>query len=1038
MSQLRVEMIGGFTARMNGRVITDDMWPGRRSAELVQLLALARGHRLPRDQVMEALWPHLDADAAAANLRKAAHHGRRTLGATEAVVLRKGMVALLPTGRVETDFEEFEVEARAALAAGHEARIRRLLDRSVGDLLPGSMYEEWSQPARRRLETTRIELSRSARVWEMLIELAPTDESGYRELMRDAMAAENRAQAIHWYGKLSTVLASELSISPGPETEALYRECIEGLAETPSTLIGRQSAIAVGTSAICSASRTRVTCLLVSGETGIGKTRLTLELSELARVEGWKTFTTNCRVNGHPYEPLVTLVELATSSVSIASVPESARETIALLMSDRPAARQQIGRHRVAGALQRVFESIVGDDVLVVFDDLHLADEGTIDVLFRELALGSLATALMVLVYDPRSVSKVLADGIAALKRSGRSTEIDLEPLSDKDTEALVHATAGSRPSEETVARAVQLAQGIPSVAVELARSIGDTGELRVTSSVWDAALGWTENFDEVAVAMTERLALSGGWLSTDEVLAITGLGQQASCRLLDRLMDAGVLEVTDGRYRFRRELTRRALCNRVHPHRQLAVHRDVARRLQSHTTIHPQRIAHHWLQGGRPDEATPWLLAAAKHALTVGALVEALRHAEGALSHEPSNYEALLLRADALAGLGRVEAIAAYAKAAASADEYEAHEVKARLALTQLKAGDPRGALQTLEAVTPATLDGRIAEALTLSGAAAIGFGDPGVAAVKAGEARRLAMEDGDAGAMMEASWALSLAAHARGALRSSIRSDLVSTGGLGDLAIRVFDGYLCATERLLYGSLPYEEIVQFASSLRDEAERIGAVRGQGFALTLAGEARLLAGHLDAAASDLEQAVDLNRRIGATAGEALALQRRAEVDRYLDRPEDARPLLARALLVARESYLGHHLFDRIYGAMITVEEDPRRAMYIVEEAEKAVIGPLETCPACRITFEVPAAIASARFGDIARADRHLETVDMLSTVMVPQPGWHAAAKEARGHLTTALGGTEQASMQFARAAELYRAAGQPLDATRCQELSKS
>lgn len=53
--RLRVEMIGGFTAHMNGVAITVDMWPSRRFAELVQLLALARGHRPPRDRVMESL-----------------------------------------------------------------------------------------------------------------------------------------------------------------------------------------------------------------------------------------------------------------------------------------------------------------------------------------------------------------------------------------------------------------------------------------------------------------------------------------------------------------------------------------------------------------------------------------------------------------------------------------------------------------------------------------------------------------------------------------------------------------------------------------------------------------------------------------------------------------------------------------------------------------------------------------------------------------------------------------------------------------------
>lgn len=1025
-------MLGQFTVHVDGRSISHDMWPGRRSAELIQLLALAPGHRLARDQVMEAMWPHLEADAAAANLRKAAHHARRTLGANDAVVLRQGAVALFPSARVRTDLTELEAGAREALDQGDVPACRRLIERFPGELLPDSLYEEWTQSARRRLQTTRIALIKSAGMWERLIELDPTDESAYRELMREALEEGNRARSIQWYGRLRMALARELSVDPGLETQALYRRALSGLAETPLDFVGRQEALAVTASALGSPDRS-VRGIVVRGETGIGKTRLAAEMSALARADGWTTFTASCVRSEAPYRPLVSLVEQVISSGS--RVPEGARETFSMIVSGRVDEGRHLGRHRVAGALESILASVDGNRVLVVIDDVHLADEATIDVLLRELALDSLPVGLLVLTYERRDAPSSLKEGLGALKRRGRSTEIELAPLSDEHTRTLIRLVAGSSPPEETMERAVELAQGNPAVAVELARSIDAGGRLRVTSEVWDAAVTWTEAFDRASLALTERLAVAGGWLSTDEILAITGLDPDDCYRLLDRLMVEGILEVADGRYRFRRELVRRALCNRVPPHRRVSIHRDVARCLQSLTIVPAQRVAEHWLEGGRPEKAIPWLLDAARSAAHVGAMAEALAHAEEILRFEPSDPDALALKADSLAALGRVEAVAAYAEAAASVGPKERHELRARLALTQLKSGDPRGALQTLETATPVTLGGRIAEALTLSGAAAIGFGDPAVAAEKAHHARRLALEEGDPGTVVEASWALSLAAHARGELRSMIRSELASTSELGDLAIRVFDGYLCATERLLYGSIPYDEIVEFASSLRAEAERLGAIRGQGFALTLAGEARLLAGHLDAATSDLERAADLNRSIGATAGEALALQRRADVDRYLGRPEEARPWLARALLVARESYLGHHLFDRIYGAMIASEEDPSYAVHIVEEAESAVVGPLETCPACRITFEVPAAIASARSGDLARAARHLEAVDMLSTVMVPQPGWHAAASEARGHVDLARGETRAAGARFARAAELYHSAGQPLDAARCRAI---
>lgn len=133
--QVRIELLGDFRVFVGGQEVVDVAWPGRRSAELVQLLALADRHRLLRDQVIEALWPHLGPEAGAANLRKAAHHGRQALRREDAVVLSGGRIALFPQCQVETDVESFERLAEAALRSRDRAACAEAASAYTGDLL---------------------------------------------------------------------------------------------------------------------------------------------------------------------------------------------------------------------------------------------------------------------------------------------------------------------------------------------------------------------------------------------------------------------------------------------------------------------------------------------------------------------------------------------------------------------------------------------------------------------------------------------------------------------------------------------------------------------------------------------------------------------------------------------------------------------------------------------------------------------------------------------------------------------------------------
>src|SRR5215217_7718359 len=77
---MRIELLGRFRLWVGPRLIEEDRWRLRKARSLVKLLALSRGHRLHREQVVDALWPELSLHAAAPRLHKATHMARRALG----------------------------------------------------------------------------------------------------------------------------------------------------------------------------------------------------------------------------------------------------------------------------------------------------------------------------------------------------------------------------------------------------------------------------------------------------------------------------------------------------------------------------------------------------------------------------------------------------------------------------------------------------------------------------------------------------------------------------------------------------------------------------------------------------------------------------------------------------------------------------------------------------------------------------------------------------------------------------------------------
>lgn len=245
--QIRIDLLGQFRVVVDDRVVPADEWRRSRSAALVKLLALANGHRLHREQAMEALWPEMDPDASAANLRKAVHFARRTLDAPEIIAGDGDVISLAPGADIVIDAEKFEAEAKAALRTGDPAAAAQAADLYGGVLLPDDRYAEWTEEPRERLRQLNARVLRGASLWDRLLEVEPNDEEAQRAVMQAALDAGNRGEVIRQFQRLRERLRVDLGVGPALATIQIYERALAGeRTEIPSILDRVRASLAWG------------------------------------------------------------------------------------------------------------------------------------------------------------------------------------------------------------------------------------------------------------------------------------------------------------------------------------------------------------------------------------------------------------------------------------------------------------------------------------------------------------------------------------------------------------------------------------------------------------------------------------------------------------------------------------------------------------------------------------------------------------------------------------------------------------------------
>ncbi|HEU0165448.1 MAG TPA: BTAD domain-containing putative transcriptional regulator, partial [Thermomicrobiales bacterium] len=313
---MRARLLGATELRVGERILTSHDWTRRQARSVLLLLLGTPGHRLPRDQVLESIWPDQEYESSLNSLYKALHALRRTLepGLTSGrgsayIETSSDVIALKPHEGMWVDVDLFVTPIAQASAndkAGRRTRLRAAADLYRGDFIADDPYADWPVARREALrsswERTVLSLAHSdiehgeplasLGHLEALIGSDPTFEEGHRAIIRACLAAGQRAAALQQFERCRLALERELAVDPDAETKALIASArqlpvsggevggtlpaFHNVPALPTRTVGRRQEIAAAGDLL---AQEDIRLVSIIGTGGVGKTRLAIEIA---------------------------------------------------------------------------------------------------------------------------------------------------------------------------------------------------------------------------------------------------------------------------------------------------------------------------------------------------------------------------------------------------------------------------------------------------------------------------------------------------------------------------------------------------------------------------------------------------------------------------------------------------------------------------------------------------------------------------------------------------------------------------------------
>ncbi len=437
-------------------------------------------------------------------------------------------------------------------------------------------------------------------------------------------------------------------------------------------VVGRALEVRALESALEGALAGRGGCVVITGEAGIGKSRLLRELVRMAAdrqvtVVGGRAVPTSTTT---PYRPLTEALLQLLRSAPLPDDP-SLRPWLSHLAAVLPGIvavggsaepAEGTGADAIRGeAVLRLLRRLSPEGLVVTFEDMHWADPDTVAVL--EYLTDNAASQPLVFVVSLRTEPPSPAADLVRRQR-GRPgvAHLHLDRLSEREVAEMITACR-SDADADIRSRIVRVSDGVPLLVEELLASPG------IPESITDMVRARLEEFTDDERAVLEAAAVMGRHFDWEILPAASGQDREVASRALARAVDRVLVSADRAGFGFRHALTREAVLATMLPPRV----RDAAcAALAAIDSAHP------YLEGGWREVAADLaaragdraragrLLAdAGRYSVQVGALataVDTLRRAVELLEGEPERAGAELALLQALALAGRVNEASAAA----------------------------------------------------------------------------------------------------------------------------------------------------------------------------------------------------------------------------------------------------------------------------------------------------------------------------------------------------------------------------------------
>jgi class 3 adenylate cyclase len=595
------------------------------------------------------------------------------------------------------------------VAAAHGAREVRWLGDGLLSVFPSTADAvrcavAIQQAARRRAASGRLSIRVGVHVGEALHD--ETDYFGVPVLIARRLCARARGGQILCSGLVAGLLAGQNGVTfrecdafelpglaaPLATSEVVYRhdEPTALLAHPP--FVGRAAERTKFTRKLQDAREGQGGLVLVAGEPGIGKTRLTEEFAESASEFGAVVLAGRCYEGewAPPYGPFAEAIagytrvaepdqlrqDLGAGAPSIARVVAAVRERLPAIPEAAPLQPDE-ERVRLLDAVSQFLIAIAArTPVVVIIDDLHWADKDSIAMLRHVARSAPCHRLLLVGAYRDVEVDRAhpLSEALGALPRETRYQHLPLKGLERAEVAELLETVADQEVPEALVSTISTETSGNPFFIREVLLHLVEEGTIFRREGRWTSNLAITEigipegvkqvvgrrigrlsaaaqSLLSVAAAFTGgfRLAIAGRVAGLDEAAALDGLD--------DALVAQVVCVSAPETYDFTHALIRHTLYAALSPARQVRLHRQIAETMEemygdpsassgqapstgSGSAEHAAEIAEHYHRSAAlpgAERGVAHCLNAAEHAERAAAFHEAATYLRMALELLPA-----------------------------------------------------------------------------------------------------------------------------------------------------------------------------------------------------------------------------------------------------------------------------------------------------------------------------------------------------------------------------------------------------------------